>query len=202
MWPEYLQPRMGPCVSGINQFWVPQSRGLSSTARRFLDSQEGLLILNLIHYFLTYSMEQSPSWEANRFLPSQEIPRILWNPKVHYRIHMCPPPVPILSQFEPFHTPTSFFLKIHPPVYAWVFPVVFLPQVSPPNPSIWLSPRPSHSSPFYHPNNVEWGVQKTNTINTLIRTAGRAPITVRNFLYVGSWLVQIRCWISLSKTRT
>ena len=58
-------------------------------------------------------MEQSPSWEANRFSGSQEIPHILWNPKFHYRIHNSPPPVPIFSQLEPAHTPTSHLLKIH-----------------------------------------------------------------------------------------
>jgi hypothetical protein len=36
---------------------------------------------------LTYSMVQNPSWEANWFAASQEIPRILWNPKVHHRTH-------------------------------------------------------------------------------------------------------------------
>jgi hypothetical protein len=39
--------------------------------------------------FKTYFMEQSPSWEANRFSDSQEIPRVLWNPKLHYRVYSC-----------------------------------------------------------------------------------------------------------------
>ena len=56
-------------------------------------------------------MVQSPSWVANWFAASQEIPRILWNPKVHYRTHKCLPPVPILGQPNPVHTPTSYLLE-------------------------------------------------------------------------------------------
>jgi len=65
-------------------------------------------------YLLTYSMVQSPSQEANWFAASQEIPRISRNPKVHYRTHKRPPPVPILGQPNPVHIPTSHLLEIRP----------------------------------------------------------------------------------------
>jgi len=80
-------------------------------------------------------MEQSPSGEANRFSANQEIPLILWNRKVHYRIHKCPPPVPIRSHLDPVHTPTTHFLKIHLNIILYLrldSAVVSFPQVSPP----------------------------------------------------------------------
>jgi len=58
------------------------------------------LLIYLPTYLLTFSMEQSPSWEVNNFSASQDIPRILWNPKAHYLIHKYPPPVPVLSHID------------------------------------------------------------------------------------------------------
>ena len=59
-------------------------------------------------------MVQSPTREVNWFAASQEVPRISRNPKVHYRTHKHPPPVPILGQPNPVHIPTSHLLEIHP----------------------------------------------------------------------------------------
>jgi len=124
----------------------------------------------LLTYLLTYSNQQSPSWEANLFSASQEIPRTLRNPKVHYRIHKCPPLVPILSQLDPVHTPTSNFLKIHlniilpstPRSPKWSLFLRFPPRnpvYASPLPHTRYMPSQSHSSRFYHPNNTGQGVQ-------------------------------------------
>jgi hypothetical protein len=77
--------------------FVAKFRKLFLRRKYYKNNQTNVLTYLLLTYLLTYSMEQSPSWEANRIAASQEIPHILWNTKVHYRIHKCPPRVHIQS---------------------------------------------------------------------------------------------------------
>ena len=92
---------------------------------------------------LTNSTERSPSSEANTFLTSREIPSGLWFSKVHYPSHNSLPLVPILKQINPVQASPSQRIEnpfqYYPPIYIWVFQVVFFNQVSPPNSCTHLS---------------------------------------------------------------
>jgi hypothetical protein len=116
-------------------------------------------------------MEHSPSRESNSFSASQKISRILWNPKVHYRVWKCPLPSHLLSHINPVHTPPTHFLKIHlqiimlstPGSSKWSLSLTFPhqnPVCTSPLPSTRYMPRASHSSRFDNPKNIWWGVQK------------------------------------------
>jgi hypothetical protein len=63
--------------------------------------------------FITLAEALNPQKRANRSSASQEISGNLWSPKDHYRIRKYPPPEPIRSQINPFHSRPSHVLKIH-----------------------------------------------------------------------------------------
>jgi hypothetical protein len=73
--------------------------------------------------------------------PRLEISCILWNPKVHYCIHSCLPPVPILSQISPVPYTSDHFLKSH---FNIILP--FMPAFSLRSPY----QNPVYSSPISH----------------------------------------------------
>jgi hypothetical protein len=57
-------------------------------------------------------IEQSP-WEAYSRSAGNEIPRLVWNPKVHFQVYKSTPVDPILSQINPVQTTTPYFFKIY-----------------------------------------------------------------------------------------
>jgi hypothetical protein len=136
-----------------------------------------LTLQMLLSIILTYSTEQSPSWVANRSSASQEIPGILWNLKVHYRIHNSPPHVPILSQVDPVQYLPTHFSNIH-------FNII-LPSThgsSKRSPSL----RVSHqnrvcTSPLPHTCYMPYPSQSLPTTWNIIRSSCKAPGTFVRF---------------------
>jgi hypothetical protein len=99
-------------------------------------------------------MEQSPSRETNSHSASQEIPRLLLNPKVHYHVHKSSPLVRLLSQMNPILTfPLSFPPYSNITSHLHLDRVVFYSMQLPPH-ACYVS-HPPHPPWFDHPNNLQ-----------------------------------------------
>jgi hypothetical protein len=89
----------------------------------------------------THSLTKLSTWVVANCVATQELPGILWNPKVHCRVQKSPPLVPILSPINPIHTispylrsililsthlrlglPSGLFRSVTSILYAFLFP--------------------------------------------------------------------------------
>ena len=80
-----------------------------------MPQHRGQEVMNTLTYLLTYLLTPWSRLLLEKLTGSQlvkKFPTFYGTPKVHYRTHRWQPPVPILSQLDPVHAPTSHFLKI------------------------------------------------------------------------------------------
>ena len=151
---------------------------------------------------------QSPSWEADWFAASQVIPRISRNPKVHYRTHKRPPPVP--SWASPIQSiyphPTSWrsililFIHLHQGLPSGLFPSGF-----PSKPLYTPSPHPyaSHAQPISFVSILSpaqyWVRSTDHLVPTNIKFSPKDPTNICQNIYKGdrgSTVVKVLCYKS------
>jgi hypothetical protein len=100
----------------------------------------------------------------------KKYPAFLWNPKVHYRVHISPPLGPILSQPNPVRPIDIYLPKVQlnvilpPTPSSSQWSLTFgPPNQNPPNtsplPHACHMSRPPHSPWLNHPNNIRWRTQ-------------------------------------------
>jgi hypothetical protein len=58
-------------------------------------------------------MELSPFWIADSHSVTEEIPRLSWNPRFHYRVHKSPALVPYPETENPLHNLPTYFININ-----------------------------------------------------------------------------------------
>jgi len=134
-------------------------------------------------------MEQSPSWEANRFSASQANPTFYgtrWFDTAFISARDLPLSWATSIQSMP-PNPTSWrsilnvIFPCTPGSPKWPLSLRFPNQnhvYASPLPHTRYMPRPFHSSRFYHPNNIGWG---TNIIiNTLFSNIFTQRINIIN----------------------
>ena len=94
------------------------------------------ILTYVVTYLLTYLLTPCSRVLIEKLIGSQLV--ILWNPKIHYSIHKCPPPLPIQSQIDPVYAPypitwrSILILSCHPRLVlpSGLFPSCF-PQQNP-----------------------------------------------------------------------